>query len=104
VKDLRYQLEFLETNRPKFGHLVRDLHHLTDLLGDANDLTMLATHAASIDALSDVERLILMAHLEETKRGLRSEAEALSARLFEEEEDSFVRRVESCVIGQGRAG
>jgi CHAD domain-containing protein len=101
VKDLRYQLEFLETNRPKIGHLVRDLHHLTDLLGDANDLTMLATHAASTDALSEVERVTLMAHLEGAKRGLRSEAEALSARLFEEEEDSFVRRVESCVIVQG---
>ena len=36
VKDLRYQLEFLDSGQPKLGRLVRGLHHLTDLLGDRN--------------------------------------------------------------------
>lgn len=101
VKDLRYQLEFLETWRPKLGRLVRDLHHLTDLLGDANDLTMLVANAASADALAEIERTTLTAHVEGAIRELRSEAEALSTRLFEEEEDSFVRRVESWATVQG---
>ena len=97
VKDLRHQLEFLDTGQPKLGRLVRDLHHLTDLLGDANDLTMLSAFAASADVLSEIERAGLTAHVEGVKRGIRSEAAALSARLFEEEEDSFVRRVEAWV-------
>ena len=52
VKDLRYQVEFLDTGHPKFGWLVRDLHHLTDLLGDRNDLATLSAQVASADALS----------------------------------------------------
>ena len=97
VKDLRYQLEFLDTGQPKLGQLVRDLHHLTDLLGDANDLTMLSARTASTDVLSEIERAGLTAHVEGIKHGILSEAAALSARLFEEEEDSFVRRVEAWV-------
>lgn len=93
VKDLRYQLEFLDRGQPKLGGLVRDLHHLTDLLGDANDLTTLGHYAASADALSEAERVTLTTHLEGGKQALRSEATALSARLFEEDPDSFVRRV-----------
>ena len=73
------------------------LHHLTDLLGDANDLTMLSAFTASTDVLAEIERAGLTAHVEGIKHGIRSEAAALSARLFEEEEDSFVRRVEAWV-------
>lgn len=47
VKDLRYQLEFLASCETKFGRLVRDLRHLTDLLGDRNDLAMLLGYTAS---------------------------------------------------------
>ena len=79
VKNLRYQLEFLDTGQPKLGQLVRDLHHLTDLLGDANDLTMLS---ASTDVLSEIKRAGLTAHVEGIKHEIRSEAAALSARLF----------------------
>ena len=97
VKDLRYQLEFLDTGHPKLGRLVRDLHHLTDLLGDRNDLATLSAFAASANILDDNERASLTAHVEEMKSGLGSEAAALSARLFEDEPDSFVRRIESWV-------
>ena len=94
VKDLRYQLEFLDSGQPKLGRLVRDLHHLTDLLGDRNDLATLTRYAASADVLCETELAVLTAHVEGEKQALRSEAAALSARLFEEEPDSFVRRIE----------
>jgi CHAD domain-containing protein len=101
VKDLRYQLEFLDTHgRPgqaKLARLLRDLHHLTDLLGDGNDLAMLTNYAASAEVLSETERAALTAHVEGEKQALQSEAAALSARLFEEEPDSFLRRIESWV-------
>ncbi len=110
VKDLRYQLEFLDTHgrlgQPKLGRLVSDLHHLTDLLGDRNDLVTLTRYAASADVLSESEHAALIAHVEGGKQALRSEAAALSARLFEEEPDSFVRRIEAWLVpgqslGQG---
>ncbi len=101
VKDLRYQLEFLDTNgrlgHPKLGRLVRDLHHLTDLLGDRNDLVTLSRYTASAGVLCEAERAALAAHVEEGKQVLQSEAVALSARLFEEEPDSFVLRIEAWV-------
>ena len=97
VKDLRYQLEFLDTGHPKLGRLVRDLHHLTDLLGDRNDLVTLSAYTASADILCERERASLTAHVEEMKSVLQSEATTLSARLFEEEPDSFVRRIEAWV-------
>ncbi len=97
VKDLRYQLEFLETCQPQLGRLVTDLHHLTDLLGDANDLATLSAHTASTDVLCETERSTLTAHVEGAKQVLRSEAASLSERLFEEEPDSFVRRIEAWV-------
>jgi hypothetical protein len=98
VKDLRYQLEFLDPGQPKLGRLVRDLHHLTDLLGDRNDLAMLSTYTASADVLGEIERSALIVHVEGLKQALRSEAATLSARLFEEEPDSFVARIEAWLI------
>ena len=97
VKDLRYQLEFLGTGQPKLGRLVRDLHHLTDLLGDRNDLAVLSRYTASADVLCQPEQAALTAHVEGRKQALRSEAAELSARLFDEESDSFVRRIEAWV-------
>ncbi len=97
VKDLRYQLEFLDTGQPQLGQMVEDLHHLTDLLGDRNDLVTLSAFAASSDVLPESERASLTAHLEEKKSALQSEAAVLSARLFEEEPDSFVGRIEGWV-------
>ena len=97
VKDLRYQLEFLDTGQPKLGRLVRDLHHLTDLLGDRNDLAMLSRYTASADVLCQPESAALTAHVEGRKQVLRSEAAELSARLLDEESDSFVRRIEAWV-------
>ena len=97
VKDLRYQLEFLDTGHPKLGRLVRDLHHLTDLLGDANDLAMLCAYTSSADASVEIECAALTVHVEGLKQALRSEAATLSARLFEEEPDSFLGRIEAWV-------
>lgn len=98
VKDLRYQLEFLDNGHPKLGRLVRDLHHLTDLLGDRNDLAMLSRYSASAEALSENERRVLSAPVEEKKEKLRSKAAALTARLFKEDADCFVRRIEAWVM------
>ena len=97
VKDLRYHLEFLATGEPKLDRLVRDLHHLTDVLGDRNDLAILSEYAASADALSDVERDALITHTEGRKQELGSEVAALTGRLFEEDAESFVRRIAAWV-------
>lgn len=95
VKDLRYQLEFIGEGQPKLGQLVRDLHHLTDLLGDRNDLATLTAFTATDDVLSENERASLTARVEGMKSALRLEVTTLSARLFEEEPDSFVGRIEA---------
>ena len=97
VKDLRYQLEFLNTGHPKLDRLVRDLHHLTDLLGDRNDLAVFGEIAAATDVLSEGKRSALSAHIESRKQTLGSEAKALSDRLFEEATDPFVSRVREWV-------
>jgi CHAD domain-containing protein len=94
VKNLRYQIELLDTGHPKFARLVRDLHHLTDLLGDRNNL---ATLAASADVVSEIERAALISHIDGLKQALQSGEATLSARLFEEEPDSFVARIEAWV-------
>ncbi len=93
VKDLRYQLEFLDVGHHRLGRMIRDLHHLTDLLGDRNDLAVFAEVANNTPVLDQLERAELSAHVERKKRALGSEAASLSARLFEEDADSFVRRV-----------
>ena len=103
VKDLRYQVEFLDSGQPKLGRLVKDLHHHTDLLGDRNDLATLSTYMASADVLCESERASLTAHVEGMKSRLQSEAEALSARLFEEEPESFVRRIEAWLTPSQRS-
>ena len=98
VKDLRYQLEFLDTGHPELGGLVRDLHHLTDLLGDRNDLAVFTEAATTTHVLSEMERSALRACVEDKKQALGSEARALSARLFDEDVDSFVLRVAEWVV------
>ena len=97
VKDLRYQLEFLDTGQPRLGQLVKDLHRLTDLLGDRNDLATLSAFAASVDVSPESGRASLTAHVEQKKSALQSEAAVLSARLFEENPDSFIGRIEAWV-------
>jgi hypothetical protein len=77
--------------------LVRDLHHLTDLLGDRNDLATLTAFTATDDVLSENERASLTARVEGMKSALQLEATTLSARLFEEDPDSFVGRIEAWV-------
>jgi len=72
VKYLRYQLEFLNTGHPKLDRLVRDLHQLTDLLGDRNDLAVFGDVAAATDVLSERERSALSAHIESRKQALGS--------------------------------
>lgn len=97
VKDLRYQLEFLDTGHTKLGRLVTDLHHLTDLLGDRNDLAILSTYTNSADVLSEIEQTAFTARVEGDKQALSSEATALSTRLFRDEADPFVRQIEAWV-------
>ena len=58
---------------------------------------MLSRYTASADVLCQPERAALTAHVEGRKQALRSQAVELSARLFEKEPDSFVRRIEGWV-------
>ena len=45
TKDVRHQLQFLSPIAPEMGAAAKDLHRLTNLLGDANDLDHLAEEA-----------------------------------------------------------
>ena len=101
VKDLRYQLEFLESGVDDVQRMAMDLHHVTDLLGGANDLVVLASHVHA-GSMIPVESRDLLLHIEEATQSLWAEADPLCGRLLSEEADSFSLWVERNVsVTQG---
>ena len=93
AKDLRYQLEFLESGAADVQRMAMDLHHVTDLLGGANDLVVLARYVRA-GSLIPVESRELLLHIEEATQSLWAEADPLCGRLLSEEADSFYLWVE----------
>jgi CHAD domain-containing protein len=93
AKNLRYQLEFLDAGTADVRQMVSDLHHLTDLLGDANDLVVLAKYARARSTTEEESRELLL-HLEEAAGVVWMEADPLCGRLLSDEADAFFLRVE----------
>jgi CHAD domain-containing protein len=103
AKDLRHQVEFLNPIAPAtLQPLATDLHHLSDLLGDANDLIVLARYldapGDTTDAPADGLSEDLVADVNQRCQLLWDEARLLAKRLFRGETGDFVRRVEDCWV------
>ncbi len=97
AKDLRHQLEFLSPASPEtLVPMAEGFHRLTDLLGDANDIAVLATYASSVRSVTRRQRSPLLLDLEERRQDIWEEAGPLGAGLLAEETDEFVGRVEEC--------
>ena len=97
AKDLRHQLEFLTPASPEtLVPIAEGFHRLTDVLGDANDMAVLATYASSARSVTRRQRSPLLLDLEERRQDIYEEAGSLGAGLLSEETGEFVGRVEEC--------
>ncbi|HWE03616.1 MAG TPA: CHAD domain-containing protein [Tepidisphaeraceae bacterium] len=95
AKDLRYELELLQSIWPETVKPLADqAHRLTDLLGDDHDLSVLRTvaHEESEDRSSADDEL-LFALIDERRTALQKEAREIGVKLYEETADDFVRRI-----------
>jgi CHAD domain-containing protein len=96
TKDLRYELELLCAVWPEMiGPMVEQAHHLTDLLGDDHDLSVLRVIAAQECAEngSPDENELLFALIDERRQSLQKEANELGRKLYEERPADFVARL-----------
>ncbi len=99
AKDLRHQIEFLSGIAPDILEpCATELHQLSDLLGDGNDLVVLALYVDSAPGVTDARRADLLAGLSERREGLWKEAKRLGARVLDDGSDHFVGRVETCWV------
>ena len=73
--------------------MASDLHHLTDLLGDANDLVVLTKYARARSTTAEESQGLLL-HLEEAARVIWMEADPLCGKLLSDQADAFFLRVE----------
>jgi len=95
VKDLRHQIEFLSpVARDTLRPLATELHHLSDLLGDANDLVVLARYLDSATTIAEAQRTQMVADLTRRRETLWTEAQRLSLRVLAGETADFVGRIE----------
>jgi CHAD domain-containing protein len=99
AKDMRYQLEFLSPLWPGvMTALTQELHHLTDLLGRANDLEMLASelHAQALAAQEELFGELSAQKVGKMQCELWQEALSVGARLYADKPDVFVARMQAC--------
>ena len=95
TKDLRYQLEFLQSIRPDMLQpLARQAHRLTDLLGEDHDLAVLKTVAQEQSADgAPIDRVLLLSLIDQRRRALQTQASHLGQLLLSERPSEFVRRL-----------
>lgn len=95
AKDLRYHLEFLAPLWP--GPLTahaKELHRLTDLLGDEHDLGVLATTLEGDQGRpTRGQRTLVLRRIAIRRRDRREAAHALGRLVYAEGPDRFVRRI-----------
>jgi CHAD domain-containing protein len=99
AKDLRHHLEFLSSIWPGvLPALEADLHRLTDHLGDANDLAVLARAVEAMPVSPDEEpvRGALLDRLAELRETRWKKAFGAGARLYAEKPDAFVALMKAC--------
>jgi CHAD domain-containing protein len=95
AKDLRYELELLQTIWPEMiKPLAEQAHHLTDLLGEDHDLAVLRLLAQDeSDGGSSIDSELLFALIDERRSALQREASELGKKLYEERDGKFVDRL-----------
>jgi CHAD domain-containing protein len=99
AKDLRYQLEFLSSLWPGvLPAVVDDLHELTDLLGQANDIDLLTCTLEMIPRpeQEDLFRSPMVRGFHDWQRELRKEGLRVGARLYSDKPGVMVSRMEAC--------
>ena len=105
AKDLRHQLEFLAPIAVEVLEPYSiELHHLSDLLGESNDLTVLGRSIEAAGGITDSRTDALLSDVDERRQALSEEARRLAAGLLERETEAFVGWVEDCWVkarGQG---
>lgn len=96
VKYLRYQIDLLSPAWPSVLSLQeKELHNLSDLLGDHHDLSVLEDEILSIK-IDNAEALdVLIGLINQRKLVLEEEAHPLGAKLFAEKPKNYVNRLES---------
>ena len=98
TKDLRHQLEFLSSMWPGvFPELAKELNHLTDLLGTANDLTLLAGELdrAPLPAEDEPDCVRVLRFLAERRDELWHRALRAGERIYAKEPAAFAERMEA---------
>ncbi len=96
VKDLWYQERLLvPVGGPAIRGQAKDLHRLSDLLGDEHDLGTLRRRLTdgSLHAAADVDGIVGL--IEHRQAELAGEAFSLGSRIYAEKPGAFVRRMRS---------
>ncbi|MBV9816816.1 MAG: CHAD domain-containing protein [Solirubrobacterales bacterium] len=92
VKDLWYQQRLLAPScGPTTRGHARDLHRLSDVLGDDHDLGVLRARLTDLHVGTDVDALIAL--LDHRQAELRGEAWALGDRVYAEKPATFAKRM-----------
>lgn len=94
TKDVRHQLEFLAPIASELVAATADIHRLTDLLGDANDLDHLEAAARSLDPAGFNAADPAFLFLVDQRRSLWGAACSLGQELFAEGSDGYTSRLE----------
>lgn len=95
TKDIRHQLQFLSPIAPEVAAAAIDLHRLTNLLGDANDLDHLEAAARSHDVGAFNGADGVLRFLADRRESLWSTACSLGHEFFAEEGEGYASRLES---------
>ncbi len=95
AKDVRYQLQFLSPLAPEMVAAAEDLHRLTNLLGDANDLDHLEAAAQLHDPAAFMEADSAFQFLADRRGSLWTAACSLAPDFFAEESKDYGSRLES---------
>jgi len=96
VKYLRYQVDLLSPAWPSVLSLQeKELHTLSDLLGDHHDLSVLEEEILSIKIKNTEALEVLLGLISHHKSTMEEEAQPLGAKLFAEKPKNFVNRLES---------
>jgi CHAD domain-containing protein len=97
VKYLRYALEMLEPTRPrKLARLVRQAERLTDTLGEAHDLAVLARKAHAFAKRTRVDLDPLFMIIEQRRNRLTVDSLRSGAKLFQDNPPDWERRLSRC--------
>ncbi len=95
TKDVRHQLQFLSPIAPEVAAAANDLHRITNLLGDANDLDHLEEAARAHDPAASNGADGVFEFLADQRESLWSTACSLGHEFFAEDGEAYASRLES---------